>query len=375
MDKTSDNQGNPPHHNYLIFQTLEKQISSFKRIGLVVPSKEYIASMEADIISFMRENLKGSDVSLNIVDFNGLCDEIISLASKKKGSFGDVEFISTSPLIAYEASGTCLEINRLINFEGDVIAIGPRPGFPDIEKQISKVQKKSVVILEDGSWTGQTMQFVVNKLAEQNIDVRAIILGVLFPKAKYLLGEKENIEILPIIKDTSAYIEWIPTHDFIPFFPNAGRVIGNFIGNKCFPIYLYNYFSISMPYIFPYGDPETWASLSGEISPNSEHSKSVIFSKECLMLAWRFFDEMDKINKKTLVIEDFLNCYPSVSLPITSTVEHNFHKWACPCRTQIYLATPKDTLSADIKSLTFLDYERVKPQYRAEYQLSELVKA
>lgn len=367
MDKTNDNQGNPPHHNYLIFQTLEKQVSSFKRIGLVIPSKEYIASMEADLISLMRENLKGEDVSLNIVDFNELCDEIISLACKKKSSFGDVEFISTSPLIAYETGGTCLEINRLINFNGEIIGIGTRPGFPDLEQQISKVQKKSVVILEDGSWTGQTMQFVINGLEEQNIKVRAIILGVLSSKAKYVLGEKEDIEIFPIIPNASKYIEWMPTHDFIPFFPNAGRVIGNFIGKKCFPIYLYNSFSLCKPYVYPYGDPETWASLSGE-KTELANSKSVQFSKECLCIAWRFFDKMDKLNGRILKIEDLLNCYPAVSLPITSTAGQIFHKWHVPCRNEIFLDTAKDTLAKDIESLSFLGYEDVKPHYNASNQ-------
>ena len=80
---------------------------------------------------------------------------------------------------------------------------------------------------------------------------------------------------------------------------------------------------------------------------------------------WKF---RHKTNYGTSLIEDLLNCYPAVSLPITSTAGQIFHKEHATCRNEIFLDTAKDTLAKDIESLSFLGYEDVKPHYNASNQ-------
>jgi len=117
---------------------------------------------------------------------------------------------------------------------------------------------------------------------ERNITIDAIVLGILFPEAEKMLNDKFDRELI-VYKKATSKLDWMPSHDFFPFVPNSGRPVGHFLGKTCFPIYLYNGASLSMPYIMPYGDPANWTNLQGGIIQLAD------FSRSCLRINFRNF--------------------------------------------------------------------------------------
>lgn len=105
----------------------------------------------------------------------------------------------------------------------------------------------------------------------------------------------------------------MPDHDFFPFVPNCGRVVGHNHNGQAMPTYLFNGLSLCKPYILPYGKPHEWASIL--------EKKEVDFSIFCFKETISMFEEMEKLNNTKLTLEILLNTYPRASLPSKSAVE------------------------------------------------------
>lgn len=306
------------HHcqNYIVTQTLYGHLSAFEKIGIKIPKESMIAEIEAELLQCLKHNFATAELSVNVeaIPFNVLCNEMISMAHKAKKSFPDALVISTAPLIAYEAGGACIELSRLINFNGEIIGRGTRPGRDSVSRQFNgvceKAKGKPIVIIEDGSFTGESLEYLLDICNGRNIQIEAIVLGILFPQAEEVLKKKYNGEII-VYRKADKTLDWMPSHDFFPFIPNSGRPIGTFLGKTCFPVYLHNGASLSMPYIMPYGDPKNWASLQGDIIQLAS------FSRSCLWSSLRIFQKMEELNGKKIIIKDLMSSYPRTSMPVS----------------------------------------------------------
>jgi len=312
MSKTKDNQDKDVGHykRYLVTTTLGKCLSSFKRIGLKIPEKAVIQEIERELIHLLNENFSGDPVTVEVIDFEDMCDEVVAIASKVKKAHPDAIIVSTAPLIAYEADGVCIHLNRIISFQGEIIGIGPRPGHPSVERQLRAVRNKPVIIIEDGSFTGRSLKFLLDRFSNNNIIT--IVLGIIFPEAKRSLEKVYDKDLFCCTsRSEESLLDWVPTHDFLPFVPNCGRIVGTHMGKSCFPFYLYDHASICMPYILPYGKPKEWASLRGE------RDEVGAFSSACINLSRRIFSEMECANGKELLVRDIIHSNPATSVPVS----------------------------------------------------------
>jgi len=306
--------GESHHHKYIVTQSLRMHLLALERIGLKVPNGQAIEKAESKLIIDLEENFSGTGVKIEAIAFETLCNQILSLAHEIGGSFADSVIVSTAPMIALESGGECIEMNRLINMDGEIIGIGPRPGHPSVEKQINeqavKLSGKNVIIVEDGSFTGRSLKYLLDLMLERSINVKAVVLGILFPKAEPVIREAFAGEIV-CHEDASDVLDWMPSHDFFPFVPNSGRVVGMTLANTHLPIYLQGRMSISMPYIMPYGDPE-WASLQGDVAELGR------FSGNRLASIADIFYGIENANGKQIMIGDLLDSYPKTSLPVSA---------------------------------------------------------
>ncbi len=295
---------------YLLTQTLFEHLSAFSWIGLQIPPRDFIEEIEKKVGQLVEEMFAGTQVSVETLSASDLFGALVSSVQDVKKSNPELVFVSTAPLMAYEVEGECVHLNRLIDCSGELIGIGPRPGHPKIEAQLSYLPRgeKSLVIIEDGSFTGGTMQALLGILGPER--VRTIVLGILFPRAADVLEKNFDGEVICNRNEKDDLIDWVPSHDFLPFMPNNGRVVGSFLGKSCFPVYLYNHASLCMPYILPYGRPEEWASIRGE------KAKICQFSIHCIQLALQIFEEMERINGKKITVQDVVFSSPRTSLPI-----------------------------------------------------------
>ena len=319
-EKKSEKKGDPAHHNkkYVVTQTLRPHLSAFKRIGLEIPGDDVINNIEQQVIDSLEENFSGTEIEIEAIPFETFCDSILALAHEVEGSFTDTLAISTASMIALECGGKCIEVNRLIDMDGEIIGIGPRPGYPSVEKQIAgaldKLSGKDIVIVEDGAFTGGTLDYLLGIMQGRGSSVKAIVLGILFPDAEKVIRERFDGQLL-CYRKADDVLDWMPSHDFFPFFPNSGRVIGGHLAGKCFPTYTEDHMSLSMPYIMPYGKPGEWASIK------TNGYKAANFSRQCLTSALNIFQAMEEINGRRIMIKDLLGSYPRTNLPV-STGQH-----------------------------------------------------
>lgn len=310
------------HCVYIINQSLYSHLSAFKRIGLKIPEKNMIQGIEAELLDELKNNLSLTEkiIQVETQPFQELCDQVLSLAHESIKILSNRLVVSPSPILAYESGGIGIGLSRLVSPNGDIIARGPRPGYASVNKQINTIaeeaKRRPLVIIEDGAFTGKSMAYLIELLQERNIEVGAVILGILFPEAEPVIRAKFKGKLI-FDRKADNVIDWMPTHDFFPFVPNAGRPIGTWLGKSCFPVYLHNGIALSKPYILPYGHPKQWANIQGDTKHIAQ------FSRKCLWLTLKIFKEMEKINNKTIRIEDLVESHPRTNLP-TSSGQYDF---------------------------------------------------
>jgi len=223
---------------------------------------------------------------------------------------GQQAVLSTCPEIADlnpKSEGLLLNINRLFNTDGQLIGHGPRPGFESLEKQYDELAKRiagrSVVLIEDGAFSGGTLRYVLQELNSRGVTVTAIIIGFCCTRAKFVLGNFFKGELV-IVHPIENLLDWIPDHDLIPFIPNCGRVLGEVSTHGFMPVRSVEGFSYAYPYILPFGKIEEWASLPIEGAQD--------LSRLCLDVSIELFG---RVGPK-MTIGELLKLNPRVSMPI-----------------------------------------------------------
>jgi hypothetical protein len=298
---------------YILTLTLYEHLCSFKKIGLKIPDRSMIDRIEEGLINHIKKVFQGVKTVVEIIRFGDFCDEIESAAKGIKARMPDAIVVSTTPMIASGEGGICFGLSRLIDIDGKIMSIGSRAGFHSVERQIvdkiSHLSGHRVIILEDGSFTGGTLCFMLDKLSGCGAKIEAIVMGILFPDAKKKLLSSFKGELICKYHFENP-CDWMPSHDFFPFIPNAGRVIGTKAGDSFFPLHPFDDSTLSKPYILPYGQLDQWAGLP------LDQSGMVEISRHCIDGSIEIFDMMEKLNGKTIKIEDLIKSIPTTSVPL-----------------------------------------------------------
>lgn len=295
---------------YIITHDLPNQVQLFKGLGLATPAVDHpiFAQIKEGLVRVFKNIFP--DKEIKSIDVNELSQEIWSLAAKKIGNQRAIT-ISTCFELAATRRGHTLEVNRIVDSAGNIIGIGPRPGYPSLRDQLdgiaALVDETPLIIMEDGSFTGETLQVILEKMQKRNIRVSTIVIGFCFPKAATKIRQFFDGEII-IVEQTNNLIDWVPDHDFFPFVPNCGRVFGAPFGDECLPFYSFEGASYSFPYITPFGDPGAWASI-----PNNRFYD---LSHFCICRMTDLFKLMNELNNKSLLIGDIAFTRPRVSIPL-----------------------------------------------------------
>jgi hypothetical protein len=204
-----------------------------------------------------------------------------------------------------------LNINRLFNVEGEMIGHGPRPGFKSLDEQFKdlahKIADRSVVLIEDGAFTGSTLRFVLNQLSRLGLRVTAVVIGFCCTRANAVLKEVFDGELV-IVDPLENLIDWIPDHDLIPFIPNCGRVLGEQVMSYFMPVQTNEHISCAYPYILPFGNMEKWATMPSEGAQD--------LSRFCLDMSMEIFSHVGKYKGHQITIGELLEACPRVSIPI-----------------------------------------------------------
>lgn len=298
------------HGTYVVTYDVASRLQVFrpKTNTIPRPDDQLFERFHMSLFTEIQKALPG--ITIDTIEMSELRRKIWEQVESRVTDLGQQAVLSTCPEIADlnpKSEGLLLNLNRLFNTDGQLIGHGPRPGFEPLEKQYDDLAKKiagrSVVLIEDGAFSGGTLRFVLQELNSRGITVTAIIIGFCCTRAKFVLGNFFKGELV-IVHPIENLLEWIPDHDLIPFIPNCGRVLGEAVGHGFMPVRSAEGFSYAYPYILPFGKIEEWASLPTEGAQG--------LSRLCLDTSVELFGRVCP----KMTIGELLEANPRVSMPI-----------------------------------------------------------
>lgn len=249
--------------------------------------------------------------------------------------------ITTDRDLSHWRGYECFEVNRLVSAApekvllangridnllsdgrcfGSIIGVGPRPGAHNLDKQLASIKEKTnggpVTIIEDGSFSGETLEEILTRFHRAEIEVERVLLGFLFSEAHQRLCETGvRIDYWQGPTDLDGGAEWVLDQDFTPFIPGSGRVIGYALHGQIRPMYSLNRYHLCRPYILPYGNTPKWASIPTH--------RSVEFSMKCIELTRNIFKELEELNGLKIECRHLQNTYPKTGMPV-SVLDNGF---------------------------------------------------
>jgi hypothetical protein len=207
-----------------------------------------------------------------------------------------------------------LEVNRLCDIQGQVIGIGPRPGFPGIKTQISSIIRaaagRPLVFIEDGIFTGGTMCSILNQFKAESVNAAAVVLGFAFPDSLGRLYEAVPKDRVHIIEEVNQPVDWMPDHDFCPYVPGCGRVVGTSVdGISINPVYDFTGAPYSIPYLQFFCPMDEWIGL--KVRAQQLHRLSAFFLDSTI----RIFQRLGELNGREIKFDDLRHSRPRVCIP------------------------------------------------------------
>lgn len=299
---------------YVVTYDVASRLQSFRSRKIKVPSSD--DPLFADFHRGLREKLQYA-LPGAVIDTISMSELRLEIWNQVEGRINDLRkqaVLSTCPEIADsnpKSEGLLLNINRLFNTRGDIIGYGPRPGFKSLDKQLDELARRiagrSVVLIEDGAFTGGTLSNVISELKNRGITVTAVVIGFCCNGSRKVLRnafEGELVMVHPVVD----LIDWIPDHDLIPFIPNCGRVLGEQTDHYIKPMKTISGVSCAFPYILPFGKIEEWASLPIEDARD--------ISGFCLDVSVELFSRIGKLNGHEVTIGEVLGGNSRLSMPV-----------------------------------------------------------
>lgn len=298
------------HGTYVVTYDVASRLQTFRPKTLTIPRSDdqLFERFHMSLFTEIQKALPG--ITIDTIEMSELRRKIWEQVESRVTDLGQQAVLSTCPEFADlnpKSEGLLLNINRLFNTDGQLIGHGPRPGFEPLEKQYDDLAKRiagrSVVLIEDGAFSGGTLRYVLQELNSRGLTVTAIIIGFCCTRARFVLGNFFKGELV-IVHPIENLLDWIPDHDLIPFMPNCGRVVGEPSTYGFMPVRSIDGFSRAYPYILPFGKIEEWASLPIEGARD--------LSRLCLETSIELFGRVCP----KMTIGELLGANPRVSMPI-----------------------------------------------------------
>jgi hypothetical protein len=298
------------HGTYVVTYDVASRLQAFRPKTLTIPrpDDQLFERFHMSLYQKVQQALPG--ITIDTIEMSELRRKIWEQVETRVTDLGQQAVLSTCPEIADsnpKSEGLLLNINRLFNTDGQLIGYGPRPGFEPLARQfedlVKKISGRSVVLIEDGAFTGSTLRFVLKELGNRGVKVVTIIIGFCRNGSREAVKAVFDGELI-VVRPIKNILDWIPDHDLIPFIPNCGRVLGEAKDHSFMPVRTPEGFSRAYPYILPFGKIEEWASLPIEGARD--------LSRLCLDTSIELYGRM--CPKMTL--GELLRANPRASIPI-----------------------------------------------------------
>jgi hypothetical protein len=296
---------------YILTCALGSKVKAIRQLGLKTPGERdpFFTEFQTEMVKRIENSVPGCEVMMLPMD--ELADTILSKALSLKSKLKEALVVSSCAEIAVPRRGCILEINRLVDEKGEILGLGPRPGTIPLNQQIGHISRvcdgRSVVLMEDGSFTGSTLSFIIDEFAKFDTRIAAVVVGFIFPAAKEKILNKLQGDLVEIAV-VNDIVDWMPDYDFVPFVPNCGRPLGVKLAKNVYPFYSLEGASYSFPYLSTFAPISDWASIP-KLSARA-------FSLFCLQKTLELFELLEKTNNAEIKIGDLVSIMPRISVPI-----------------------------------------------------------
>lgn len=241
--------------------------------NFVLPSKEFFNHLREEFSAHMRELFPN-------FEFVGE-DEILQGIA---GLVAENGLPAVSLDRVYFQSELKFEISRLVNEKGQDCGWSNRAGTPPIPQQLEVLRAsgvKEVVLVDDVIFSGDMLEMITDLFSAAGICVPLICAGIGISKGvRRINNAKRKVRCVHVYDQV---IDEVCERDFYPGVPLSGRLLAS--GEN-----------IGVPYIFPFGNPEKWASIPSMFT--------VTFSKFCLHQTILLFDEIERCSGKMIFCQD-----------------------------------------------------------------------
>lgn len=242
--------------------------------------------------------------------------------------------------------GFHISITRFVDKDDVNLKRGARPESPftSIDEQIkdcakcwagsSGREKRPVVLVDDGTFTGGTIIKVLKQLANHGMLVNTIRLGVANPDAINAIAEwkheetQHSVGFLGCLKLCPPVFDWVAERDFFPGVPFSGRAVGRMEDGIVSPIRAsHSNGPFRKSYLSGWGQIQSWAQLT---------TGKDAFTRAALELSIQLWEELEKRWGRPILVSD-LDAIPWLFYRSDSEKMHSVlgRRWLEILRTQL----------------------------------------
>jgi hypothetical protein len=305
---------------YLVTEDLPKIIENWcEEKGKPAPGRQFFDELLKSLCKALQDHCFPRNSRIKVVDlpresFAEILDRQRSSDAKRLNEF----WVSLDRVYADigtpQKDGFHISITRFVDKDNGDLSRGPRPESPydTIEEQVlacgrcwrhsSGRRLRPVVLVDDGAFTGKTIEMVLEMLANEEMYVDSVRLGVAKPEAVNVIAEwqhsrtKHSIRFLGCLKLCPPAKDWVCQRDFFPGVPLSGRVLGEEYHGKIVPVRgKPSDKPVRKPYLVSWGSIKNWANIT---KGGNE------FTKASLDLSVLLWEELERIWEQEITISD-----------------------------------------------------------------------
>ena len=267
------------HYPYVVSEDIHILLKEWAdNRGFTLPNDDFFHSLRQEFISSMKAIFPGFE----FVTASELTSGITKLIEQ-------VDLLPISLDRVYCRTSLSIEVTRSVDKSGNSMGLRERPRclplnqqFQLLEDELSKLNVKEVVLIDDVIFTGGMINEVIGRLVSRGIRVPHVCAGI--GTAEGIARINTDGRGVHCIRTYAQIIDQVCERDFYPGIPFSGRTV---VGRDD---------DMGMPYLLPFGSPLDWASIPDRLQ--------VTFSEFCLEQTIKLFREIEARSSKIVLGSD-----------------------------------------------------------------------
>lgn len=238
----------------------------------VLPNESFFTEMRSDFSEMMSSIFSG---------FKLISENELVVGTQKFIEKQSVPIISLDRV--YSSSNLMLDITRCVDSKKNDRGMSSRFGSEPIDQQIKQIKDRGiseVVLVDDVIFTGSLIVKLIELLSVFQIHTSCVYAGIGIEQGMQKIKKNVSVDCLFCYKTV---IDQVCERDFYAGVPFSGRS-------------LLNSKNVGMPYFYPFGNPEKWASIP------KKYTKE--FSQFCMNQTIKLFEAVEKKSNRVVLCDD-----------------------------------------------------------------------